>query len=108
MGHTAVIHIDGSTLDEPNLLLPTTERSSPNSAHHLVSGGMSVERQRIIVVKGAIPPGAAYEPITSRLIPVGTPGGAAVNPAHFELREGARRTLRDGAGIGAPASACRE
>ena len=28
MGRTAVIHVDGSSLDEPNLLLLTTERST--------------------------------------------------------------------------------
>ncbi len=91
MGKTAVIHVDGSSLDEPNLLLLTTERSSPNSAHQLISNGVYVERQKIIVAKGAIAPRAAYEPIASRLIPVDTPGATAVNPAHFEykrVREG--------------------
>ncbi len=91
MGRTAVIHVDGSTLDEPNLLLLTTERSSPNSAHQLISNGVYVDRQKIIVAKGAIAPRAAYEPIASRLIPVDTPGATAVNPARFEykaVREG--------------------
>lgn len=91
MGRTAVIHVDGSTLDEPNLLLLTTERSSPNSAHQLISNGVYVNRQKIIVAKGAIAPRAAYEPIASLLIPVDTPGATAVNPARFEykmVREG--------------------
>ena len=91
MGRTAVIHVDGSTLDSPNLVLLTTERSSPNSAHQLVSNGVYVERQKIIVAKGAIAPRAAYEPIASRLIPVDTPGATAVNPARFEYRR-----VRDG------------
>jgi microcystin degradation protein MlrC len=86
MGKTAVIHVDGSTLDEPNLLLLTTERSSPNSAHQLISNGVYVERQKIIVVKGAIAPRAAYEPIAARLIPVDSPGATAVNPARFEYK----------------------
>jgi microcystin degradation protein MlrC len=86
MGKTAVIHVQDSTLDEPNLLLLTTERSSPNSAHQLISNGVYVERQKIIVVKGAVAPRAAYEPIASRLIPVDTPGATAVNPAHFEFK----------------------
>ena len=91
MGRTAVIHVAGSDLDEPNLLLLTTERSSPNSAHQLISNGVYVERQKIIVAKGAIAPRAAYEPIASLIIPVDTPGSTAVNPAHFEykrVREG--------------------
>lgn len=91
MGRTAVIHVDGSNLDNPNLVLLTTERSSPNSAHQLISNGIYVQRQKIIVAKGAIAPRAAYEPIASRLIPVDTPGATAVNPARFEyqrVREG--------------------
>jgi microcystin degradation protein MlrC len=86
MGKTAVIHVAGSTLDEPNLLLVTTERSSPNSAHQLISNGVYVERQKIIVLKGAIAPRAAYVPIASKLIPVDSPGATAVNPAHFEFK----------------------
>ncbi|MCB1020717.1 MAG: M81 family metallopeptidase [Acidobacteria bacterium] len=85
MGKTAVIQVEGSTLDEPNLLLLTTERSSPNSAHQLISNGVYVERQKIIVVKGAVAPRAAYEPIAARLIPVDSPGATAVNPAHFDF-----------------------
>ena len=86
MGKTAVIHVDGSTLDEPNLLLLTTERSSPNSAHQVISNGVYVERQKIIVVKGAVAPRAAWEPLASRLIPVDSPGATAVNPAHFDYK----------------------
>ncbi len=91
MGRTAVIHVHGSTLDEPNLLLLTTERSSPNSAHQLISNGVYVERQKMIVAKGAIAPRAAYEPIADLMIPVDTPGATAVNPARFEYKN-----LRDG------------
>ncbi len=91
MSHTAVIQLDGSTLDEPNLLLLTQRPSSPNSAHQYISNGVYVERQKIIVAKGAIAPRAAYEPIASKLIPVDSPGVTAVNPAWFEykyVREG--------------------
>lgn len=91
MGHTAVIQVEGSTLDEPNLLLLTTQPSSPNSAHQLISNGVYVERQKIIVAKGAIAPLAAYEPFASRIIHVDSPGATAVNPARFEyehVREG--------------------
>lgn len=91
MGHTAVIQVEGSTLDEPNLLLLTTLRASPNSAHHFVSNGVYVERQKILVVKGAIAPRVAYEPFASLLISVDSPGATAINPSWFKyynIREG--------------------
>jgi len=87
MGKTAVIQLDGSTLDEPNLVLLTTHPSSPNSAHQLISNGVYVERQKIIVVKGAIAPKAAYEPIASKMISVDSPGATAVNPVYFDFKQ---------------------
>jgi microcystin degradation protein MlrC len=84
MGNTAVIQVEGSTLDEPNLLLITTERASPNSAHIFISNGVYVERQKILVVKGAIAPRAAYEPFASILISVDSPGATAINPSWFK------------------------
>jgi microcystin degradation protein MlrC len=92
MGETAVIHVDGSTLDVPNLVLLTKKRSSPNSIHQLVSNGVYVERQKIIVVKGNIAPRAAYEPVAGVIIPVDTAGATAVNPARFKFTK-ARRPL---------------
>ncbi|HSI78561.1 MAG TPA: M81 family metallopeptidase [Lunatimonas sp.] len=86
MGKTAVIQLEGSTLDEPNLVLLTTRPSSPNSAHQLISNGVYVERQKIIVVKGAIAPKAAYEPIASVMISVDSPGATAVNPVYFDFK----------------------
>jgi microcystin degradation protein MlrC len=86
MGHTAVIQVEGSSLDEPNLLLLTTLPSSPNSAHQLISNGVYVKRQKIIVVKGNIAPRAAYEPFASKLIPVDSPGATAVNPGWFTFK----------------------
>ncbi|WP_339925163.1 M81 family metallopeptidase [uncultured Cyclobacterium sp.] len=86
MGHTAVIQVEGSTLDEPNLLLLTTLASSPNSAHQLISNGVYVERQKIIVAKGNIAPRAAYEPFASLLIQVDSPGSTAVNPSWFKFK----------------------
>jgi microcystin degradation protein MlrC len=86
MGHTAVIHFDGSSLEEPNLVLITQKPSSPNSAHQLISNGVYIERQKIVVVKGAIAPRAAYEPISSLIISVDSPGVTAVNPVWFDFR----------------------
>jgi microcystin degradation protein MlrC len=91
MGHTAVIHVEGSTLDEPNLLLLTTQRSSPNSSHIFTSNGVYVQRQKILVAKGAIAPRAAYEPFASLILSVDSPGATAINPTWFKyynIREG--------------------
>jgi microcystin degradation protein MlrC len=83
MGFTAVIEVAGSTHEMPNLLLLTTERSSPNSLHQLISNGVYPERQRILVAKGAIAPRTAYEPIAGRIIEVDSGGVTAVNPTRF-------------------------
>jgi len=83
MGLTAVIEAEGSILDLANLLVLTSVPSSPNSLHQLISCGVYPERQRIVTVKGAIAPRAAWEPIAARLIEVDTPGATAVNPARF-------------------------
>jgi microcystin degradation protein MlrC len=91
MGNTAVIQVEGSTLDEPNLLLITTKPASPNSAHIFISNGIYVERQKILVVKGAIAPRAAYEPFASIIISVDSPGATAINPdwfKYYNIREG--------------------
>jgi microcystin degradation protein MlrC len=83
LGLSAVITVEGSTRDLENLLLLTTLRSSPNSLHQLISVGIYPERQKILTVKGAIAPRAAYEPVAARIIEVDTPGLTAVNPARF-------------------------
>jgi microcystin degradation protein MlrC len=92
MGRTAVITLDGSAVDMPSLLLLTAKRSSPNSLHQLTSCGVYPERQRILVVKGAIAPRAAYEPIAARIVEVDTDGATAVNPARLTYRR-VRRPL---------------
>lgn len=91
-GLTAVIEVEGSTRDLENLLVLTTRRSSPNSLHQLISCGIYPERQKILTVKGAIAPRAAYEPIAARIIEVDTPGLTSVNPARFTYKH-ARRPL---------------
>lgn len=83
MGLTARLTIDGSTPDLANVLLLTARRSSPNSLHQLTSCGVYPERQRILVVKGAIAPRAAYEPVAARIVEVDTPGATTANPARF-------------------------
>ena len=86
MGHTAVIVVEGSELDMPNLVLLTEKRSSPNSLHQLISNGVYPERQKILVAKGCIAPRAAYEPIAGVMIEVDSPGATSVNPARFEFK----------------------
>ncbi len=92
MGRTAVIMVEGSTLDMPSLLVLTTQRSSPNSLHQLISNGIYPERQKILVAKGCIAPRAAYEPIAGVMMEVDSPGATAVNPARFEYKR-VRRPL---------------
>lgn len=82
-GLTAVIEVEGSTRDLPNLLMLTTRRQVPFSIHQLVSCGIYPERQRILVVKAAVAFRAAYEPVAARIIEVDTPGVTAVNPRRF-------------------------
>jgi len=89
---TAVIAVEGSTRDLANLLVLTTQRSSPNSLHQLISLGIYPERQRILTAKGAIAPRAAYEPVAARILEVDTPGLTSVNPARFTFKQ-ARRPL---------------
>ena len=91
-GLTAVIEVEGSTRDLPSLLVLTTERSSPNSLHQLISLGIYPQRQRILTAKGAIAPRAAYEPIAARIIEVDTPGLTSVNPARYTFKR-VRRPL---------------
>jgi microcystin degradation protein MlrC len=83
MGLTARVTVDGSAADLPNVVLLTSRRSSPNSLGQLTSCGVHPERQRILIVKGAIAPRAAYEPVAARIIEVDTPGATAVNPGRF-------------------------
>jgi microcystin degradation protein MlrC len=85
MGLSAVVQAEGGTADVQNLLLLTTERSSPNSIEMMVQCGIYPHRQRFFVIKGAIAPRAAYEPVTAELIPVDSPGLTAVNPRRFEF-----------------------
>jgi microcystin degradation protein MlrC len=83
MGHCAVIEQEGSTPDDLNLLLLTSERSSPFSLHQLISCGIYPERQKILAVKGTVAPRAAYEPVVATIQLVDTPGATSVNPQRF-------------------------
>ena len=86
MGHTAVIEVEGSTRDLPNLLLLTNTPTSPNSLHQLISNGVYPERQRILVAKGTTAPRAAYEPIAAKIVEVNSGGATDVNPRRFTFK----------------------
>ena len=85
-GLTAVIEVEGSTRDLPNLLVLNTKRTMPMSIHQLVSVGVYPEREKILVAKGTIAPLAAYEPVSKRVITVDSGGACAVNPQRFTYR----------------------
>ena len=83
MGISAVIEVEGSTPDMPNLLLLTPKRVIPFSLGQLLSVGIFPERMKILVAKGTIAPRAAYEPVSAEIVLVDTPGATAVNPGRF-------------------------
>jgi microcystin degradation protein MlrC len=83
MGHCAVIQENGSTRDDLNLLLLTSEPTSPFSLHQLLVCGIDPTRQRILTVKGTVAPRAAYEPVAAKIILVDTPGATSPNPERF-------------------------
>ncbi|MBK5291670.1 MAG: M81 family metallopeptidase [Acidobacteriia bacterium] len=86
LGLAVVIEAEGSTRDLPNILLLTTERSSPNSLNQLISCGIYPHRMKILVAKGTIAPRAAYEPVAAQIVYVDSPGATAVNPARFQYK----------------------
>jgi microcystin degradation protein MlrC len=85
-GLTAVIQVEGSTLEMPNLVLVNSKRHTPFSTGQLTSTGINAVRQKILVVKAAVAFRAAYEPIAGRIIEVDTAGLTAVNPKRFEYK----------------------
>lgn len=86
MGVSAVIEVEGSTPDMPNLLLLTPKRVIPFSLNQLLSVGIFPERMKILVAKGTIAPRAAYEPVSARIIEVDSGGVTGVNPARFAYK----------------------
>jgi microcystin degradation protein MlrC len=85
-GTSALIEVEGSTRELPNLLVLNTRRTVPLSIHQLVSVGVYPERQKILVAKGTVAPLAAYEPFSKRTIKVDSGGASAINPARFHYK----------------------
>ncbi len=80
-GLTAVVQTP-----EGHLIVLTSLREAPFSLQQILSLGIGPETRRIIVVKGATAPRAAYEPVSARVIHVDTPGITAVGPENFDYK----------------------
>jgi len=85
-GLTAVVHVEGSDPDSPNVVLLNSRRHPPFSLGQLTSAGIAPAQQEILVVKAAVAFRAAYEPIAGTIIEVDTPGLTSVNPTRFEYK----------------------
>jgi microcystin degradation protein MlrC len=86
MGVSAVIEVEGSSIDMPNLILLTPKRIIPFSLNQLISVGIYPERMKILVAKGTIAPRAAYEPVAARIIEVDSGGVTGMNPSRFQYK----------------------
>ena len=86
MGISALIQVDGSSIDLPNLILLTPKRVIPFSLGQLTSAGIYPERMKILVAKGTIAPRAAYEPVAARIIEVDSGGVTGMNPSRFTYK----------------------
>lgn len=77
-GPTAVVE----TKEEHTIVLNSL-RVMPTSLHQLLSLGIRPESKKVIIVKGVTAPRAAYEPISTKVIPVDTPGVTQAGPESF-------------------------
>lgn len=80
-GLTALVETGGG-----HAIVLNSLRMAPMSLEQVLSLGIKPDSYRILVAKGAIAPMAAYEPVSSRMVYVDTPGITSANPAHFEYR----------------------
>jgi microcystin degradation protein MlrC len=78
MGVTAVVETG-----EGHLIILTSLREAPMSLQQVLCLGIRPESRRIMVVKGATAPLAAYAPVSAKIIPVDTPGVSAAGPENF-------------------------
>lgn len=77
-GPTARIHTD----DGHDLVL-TTYPMGTTSRQQLLSNGLDPMAQRIIIAKGVNSPRAAFEPIATEMVYVGTPGATSADLSTF-------------------------
>jgi microcystin degradation protein MlrC len=81
-GITAVVETQ-----QQHTVVFTSRRMAPMSLEQVLSLGIHPERKRILIVKGAVAPRAAYEPVAGKIILVDTPGVTADDPGRFEYRK---------------------
>jgi microcystin degradation protein MlrC len=80
-GITAVVETE-----QQHTVVFTSRRMAPMSLEQILSLGIHPERKRILIVKGAVAPRAAYAPVAGEIIVVDTPGVTADDPKQFEYR----------------------
>jgi microcystin degradation protein MlrC len=80
-GITAVVETE-----ERHTVVFTSRRMAPMSLEQILSLGIHPERKRILIVKGAVAPRAAYEPVAGEIVVVNSPGVTADDPGQFEYR----------------------
>ncbi|MBK9170177.1 MAG: M81 family metallopeptidase [Bryobacterales bacterium] len=80
-GVTAVVETD-----QQHTIVLTSRRMAPMSLEQILSLGIKPERKRILIVKGAVAPRAAYEPVSAEIVTVDTPGVTGDDPARFDYR----------------------
>jgi microcystin degradation protein MlrC len=80
-GITAVVETE-----EQHTVVFTSRRMAPMSLEQILSLGIHPERKRILIVKGAVAPRAAYAPVAGQIVLVDTPGVTADDPRQFEYR----------------------
>ncbi|NJN83561.1 MAG: M81 family metallopeptidase [Caldilineaceae bacterium] len=78
-GLTAVVEVNRSGQGKGGLLVLNSEREAPMSIHQITCVGIQPNQQRIFVVKGAVAPRAAYEPVCAQIIEVDTAGATAIS-----------------------------
>ena len=78
MGVTAVVETE-----EGHQIVLNSLREAPMSLHQVLCLGIRPETRKVMVVKGATAPRAAYEPVSAKVIPVDTPGVTAAGPDQF-------------------------
>jgi microcystin degradation protein MlrC len=77
-GLTAVIETENQ-----HTIVLTSRRMAPMSLEQILSLGIKPERKQILIVKGAVAPRAAYEPVAGEILLVDSPGATSADPSRF-------------------------
>ena len=71
---------------EGHTVILTSRRMAPMSLEQILSLGVRPQDKKILIVKGAVAPRAAYEPIAAEIVLVDTPGVTSDNPGNFDYK----------------------